>query len=152
MAGKSRATRFGTTHNYFNIANDSIGVILQIETAQAIDQIETIGSVPGVDALFIGTADLSASMGHIGQLTHPAVMDLIGKAVQRCKSMGMPIGTLGGDPATVAQYRAMGFDFVAVSSDIGFMMKGAQAAIAALRTRDTEHVHTLSSGTRQTSY
>lgn len=152
LAGKSRATRFGTTPNYFKTANDNIGVILQIETAQAIEQIETIGSVQGVDALFIGTADLSASMGHIGQLTHPAVMDLIGKAVQRCKSMGMPIGTLGGDPETVAQYRAIGFDFVAVSSDIGFMMKGAQAAITALRTHDTEHVHTLSSGTQQTGY
>jgi 2-dehydro-3-deoxyglucarate aldolase len=77
-------------------------------------------------------------------------MDLMTRAVQRCKAIGKPVGTLGKDAEMVAQYRAIGFDFVAVSSDIGFIMRGAQAVIAALRTRDTEHVHTLSSGTQQT--
>jgi len=152
MAGTSRATRFGTTPNYFKTANDNIGVILQIETPQAIEQIEAIGGVDGVDALFIGPADLSAAMGHIGQLTHPAVMDLMARAVQRCKAMGVPVGTLGGNPEMVAQYRAIGFDYVAVSSDVGYIMRGAQAALAALRTRDTEHVHTLASGTQETAY
>jgi 2-keto-3-deoxy-L-rhamnonate aldolase RhmA len=148
MAGTSRATRYGTTPNYFRSANGNIGVIVQIETPQAIEQIEAIAGVPGVDALFIGPADLSAALGHIGQLTHPAVMELMARAVQRCKALGMPVGTLGSSPEAVAQYRAIGFDFVAVSSDIGFIMRGAQAAIAALRTRDTEHVHTLATGTR----
>ncbi len=152
MAGMSRATRFGTTANYFKSANENIGVILQIESPQAVEQIEAIGGVDGVDALFIGPADLSAAMGHIGQLTHPDVMHLMASAVQRCKAAGIPVGTLGGSAETVAQYRAIGFDFVAVSSDIGFIMRGAQAAIAALRTRDTEHVHTLASGTQQTGY
>jgi 2-dehydro-3-deoxyglucarate aldolase len=152
MAGMSRATRFGTTANYFKSANDNIGVILQIESPQAIEQIEAIGGVEGVDALFIGPADLSAAMGYIGQLTHPDVMHLMASAVQRCKAAGISVGTLGGSAETVAQYRAIGFDFVAVSSDIGFIMRGAQAAIAALRTRDTEHVHTLASGTQQTGY
>ena len=73
------------------------------------------------------------------------------QAVQRCKAMNKPVGTLGATPELVAQYRATGFDFVAVSSDLGFMMRAAQASIAALRTRDTEHVHLLSSGTRSAS-
>lgn len=149
MAGTSRATRYGTTPNYFRSANQNIGVIVQIETPQAIDQIDAIAGVAGVDAMFIGPADLSAAIGHIGQLTHPAVMDLMGRAVQRCKAAGTPIGTLGSSPEAVAQYRAIGFDFVAVSSDIGFIMRGAQAAIAALRTPGDEHVHTLADGTRQ---
>ncbi|HEX6704356.1 MAG TPA: HpcH/HpaI aldolase/citrate lyase family protein [Albitalea sp.] len=148
MAGLSRATRFGTIANYFRSANQSIGVIVQIETPQAIEQIDAIAGVDGVDALFIGPADLSAAMGHIGELTHPAVVGLMSRAVQRCKALGRPVGTLGANPEAVAQYRAIGFDYVAVSSDIGFMMRGAQAAIAALRTRDTEHVHTLASGTQ----
>ena len=152
MAGMSRATRFGTAANYFKTANDSLGVIVQIETPQAIEQIEAIAAVEGVDALFIGPADLSAAMGHIGQLTHPAVMALMALAVQRCRALGVPIGTLGGSPEVVAQYRAIGFNFVAVSSDIGFIMRGAQAAIAALHTRDTEHVHTLASGTQASSH
>lgn len=152
MAGMSRATRFGTTSNYFRSANEQVGVIAQIETPQAVEQIEAIAGVAGVDALFVGPADLSAAMGHIGELTHPAVMDLMARAVQRCKALGRPVGTLGSSPEMVAQYRAMGFDYVAVSSDIGFMMRGAQAAIAALRTRDSEHVHSLSGGTQQTGY
>lgn len=149
MAGMTRATRFGTTPNYFAAANENVGVIVQLETLPAIEQLEAIANVGGVDALFIGPADLSASMGHIGQLTHPAVLDLMARAVQRCKVAGIPVGTLGSHPEMVAQYRAMGFDYVAVSSDLGFMMRGAQAALAALRTPDAEHVHSLSGGTRQ---
>jgi 2-keto-3-deoxy-L-rhamnonate aldolase RhmA len=151
MAGTSRATRFGTTPNYFRSANQNIGVIVQIETPQAIEQIDAIAGVTGIDALFVGPADLSAAMGYIGELTHPAVVGLMGLAVQRCKALGMPVGTLGSSAEAVAQYRAIGFDYVAVSSDIGFMVRGAQAAIAALRTRDTEHVHTLSGGTQQSA-
>jgi 2-dehydro-3-deoxyglucarate aldolase len=89
-------------------------------------------------------------MGYIGNVAHPAVMDRLSHVVQRCKELGKPVGTLGSTPELVAQYRATGFDFVAVSSDIGLMMRSAQAAIAALRTRDTEHVHTLASGTAST--
>jgi 2-keto-3-deoxy-L-rhamnonate aldolase RhmA len=152
MAGSSRATRYGTIPNYFRSANENIGVIVQIETPHAIEQIDAMAAIDGIDAMFIGPADLSAAMGHIGQLTHPAVLDLMARAVQRCKAAGKPIGTLGGSPETVAQYRAIGFDFVAVSSDIGFIMRGAQAAITALRTSSDEHVHTLADGTRHTGH
>jgi 2-keto-3-deoxy-L-rhamnonate aldolase RhmA len=152
MAGSSRATRYGTTPNYFRSANQNIGVIVQIETPQAIEQLDAMAAIDGVDAMFIGPADLSAAIGHIGQLTHPAVLDLMARAVQRCKAAGRPIGTLGSSPEAVAQYRAIGFDFVAVSSDIGFIMRGAQAAITALRTPGDEHVHTLADGTRHTGH
>jgi len=108
--------------------------------------------VQGIDALFIGPADLSASMGHLGNMNHPAVMEVISQAVQCCKDIGKPIGTLGSTPEMVAQYRATGFDYVAVSSDIGLMMRSAQQALAALRTGDTEHVHTLASGTQPSTY
>jgi len=76
------------------------------------------------------------------------VMDLMSQAVQRCKALGKPVGTIGGDPESVAQYRAAGFDYVAVGSDLGLFMSGARSAIAALRTADSEHVHSISSGTR----
>jgi 2-keto-3-deoxy-L-rhamnonate aldolase RhmA len=147
VAGMSRASRYGSVPNYLKTANGQVGAIVQLETPPALEQLEAIAAVPGVDAIFIGPADLSAAMGQMGNLTHPSVMDAMGKAVQRCKAIGMPIGTLGSTPEIVAQYRAAGFDFVAVSSDIGFIMRGAQAALASLRTRDTEHVHSLSSGT-----
>lgn len=148
MAGMSRASRFGTQPNYLTTANRQMGVIVQLETAHAIERIDAIADVDGVDSLFIGPADLSASMGYVGQLTHPAVMDRMAQAVLRCKAAAKPVGTIGGDPESVAQYRAAGFDYVAVGSDLGLFMQGARSAIAALRTPSGEHVHSVSSGTQ----
>lgn len=152
MAGMSRASKYGTVPNYLQSANQGMGVIVQLETAQAVQQLEAICAVDGVDALFIGPADLSASMGHVGQLTHPQVMQLMGDAVQRCKACGKPVGTVGGSPDVVAQYRAMGFDYVAIASDLGLLMRGAQAAVQALRTAGTDvHVHSITAGTHTES-
>jgi 2-keto-3-deoxy-L-rhamnonate aldolase RhmA len=98
-----------------------------------VDALEAIAAVPGVDALFLGPADLSGSMGHVGQLTHPAVMAVMADAVRRCKVVGKPVGTVGGTPELVREYRAMGFDFVAIASDLGLLMRAATGAVQALR-------------------
>ncbi|MEO8155949.1 MAG: aldolase/citrate lyase family protein [Rhizobacter sp.] len=148
VAGMSRASRFGATPHYLKTANQHVGVIVQLETPEAIKELEAIAKVKGVDALFIGPADLSAAMGHLGEPQHPAVMELMIQGVQRCKSLGIPVGTLGDSPEVVAQYRAIGFDFVALGSDLGHLMRGARSALAALRTGGSEHVHLLSSGTQ----
>lgn len=147
VAGMTRAARFGATPNYLQHANDNMGVIVQLETPQALQQIEAIAAVEGVDALFIGPADLSAAMGHLGQLTHPAVLEQMSRAVKRAKEAGKPIGTLGASPEVVAQYRAIGFDFVAISSDLSLLVRGAQLSISALRTQETSIVHSLTTGT-----
>jgi 2-dehydro-3-deoxyglucarate aldolase len=148
VAGMSRASRFGTTPYYLKTANQHVGVIVQLETPAAINRLEAIAQVKGVDALFIGPADLSAAMGHVGEPHHPAVMDLMAQAAQRCKALGIPVGTIGDTPELVAQYRATGFDYVAIGSDLGLMMRSARSAIAALRTGGGNHVHLLSSGTQ----
>jgi 2-keto-3-deoxy-L-rhamnonate aldolase RhmA len=148
MAGMSRGSKFGTIPNYLTTANGLMGVIVQLETPQAVQRLEEIAAVDGVDAIFLGPADLSASMGFAGQLTHPAVMDLMMQAARRCQAVGKPIGTVGGNPELVAQYRAAGFDFVAIASDLGLLMQAARGAITALRTPSSEHVHSLSSGTQ----
>jgi len=133
MAGMSRGSRFGTTANYFEVANRQIGVIVQLETPAALAQLEAIAAVPGIDAIFLGPADLSGAMGHVGDLTHPEVMDVLQRAVRRCQAVGTPVGIVGGTVELVQQYRAMGFDYVAVGSDLGLLMSAAQAAIAALK-------------------
>jgi 2-keto-3-deoxy-L-rhamnonate aldolase RhmA len=148
VSGMSRASRFGSQANYLRTANDGMGVIVQLETPLALERLEAIAAVPGVDALFIGPADLSAAMGYPGQPAHAAVMQAMADAVQRCEAVGKPVGTVGASPDTVAQYRAAGFNYLAVSSDLGLLMRGAQAVLAALRTPDAEHVHLLSSGTQ----
>jgi 2-keto-3-deoxy-L-rhamnonate aldolase RhmA len=135
MAGMSRASRFGTAPNYLTTANEGMAVIVQLETREAIARVGEIAAVDGIDALFVGPGDLSATMGHVGQLQHPAVMDEVRKAVAGAKAAGKPIGTVGGTPEIVAQYRDMGFDFLAIASDLGLLMRGAQAAAAAVRAR-----------------
>ena len=136
MAGMSRASRFGTVPNFFKQANDNVCAVLQLETPQAIAQLEAIAGVPGVGALFVGPGDLSGAMGHVGNLTHPDVMALMANAAQRAHALNMPIGTVGGTPEVVVQYRAIGYDFVAVASDLGLLMRAAQAAAQALRAID----------------
>ena len=148
MAGMSRGSRFGTAPDHFRAANRQIGVVVQLETPAALDDIEAIAAVDGVDAIFLGPADLSGAMGLVGQFTHPAVMDLMSKAARRCKALGKPIGTIGSTPEVVAQYRAAGFNFVAIDSDLGLLMRAARAAVAALRTPGGDHVHTLAGGTQ----
>ena len=137
MAGMSRGSRFGTAANYFGTANAGICVIVQLETPAAIAQLEAIAGVEGIDALFLGPADLSGAMGHIGQLTHPEVMAVMGDAVKRCHALGKPVGIVGGTPEVVAQYRALGFDYLAIASDLGLLMRGAQAAAVAVRAQET---------------
>lgn len=147
VMGLSRATRYGTATQALRHANQSVGVIVQIETREALDELEAIATVPGVDAVFVGPADLSASLGHLGEPAHPQVMELLARAVDRCRALGRPVGTMGASAELVAQYRAMGFDFVGVGSDLGLMMRGAQAALSALRTQDTTIVHSVTAGT-----
>lgn len=134
MAGMSRGSRFGMRANHFGTANDTISVIVQLETPQAVANLEAIAAVDGVDALFLGPADLSGAMGHVGQLTHPAVMEVMASCAARCKAAGKPVGTVGGTAEVVGQYRAMGYNFVAIASDLGLMMGAAKAAVATLKT------------------
>ena len=136
MAGMSRASRFGTVPDFFRQANAKVCAVLQLETPESIARLEEIAAVPGVGGLFVGPGDLSGAMGHVGNLTHPAVMNLMANAAQRAHKLGMPIGTVGGTPEVVAQYRAIGYDFVAVASDLGLLMRAAQAAAQALRAID----------------
>ena len=129
----SRASRFGTDASYLTTANQRVGVILQLETPEAIDQLEAIAAVDGVDALFIGPADLSAAMGYLGNAMHPEVLELTAQAVRRLNALGKPVGTVGPTVVVVEQYLAMGFDFVALGSDLSLFMREAQQGIAALR-------------------
>jgi 2-keto-3-deoxy-L-rhamnonate aldolase RhmA len=133
MAGMGRAARFGTAPQYFQNANAGQCVLLQLETAPAIAQLEAIAAVPGVDALFVGPADLSGTMGHVGDLAHPEVLALMADAARRAHAMGMPIGVVGGTVDDVKRYQDMGYDYVAIGSDLGLLVQAAQSALRALR-------------------
>lgn len=149
MVGMSRASRYGTQPHYLQTANQGIGVVVQVESAQAVANVEAIAAVDGVDALLVGPADLSGSTGHPGEPLHADVLALMAQAVRGAKAAGVPIGTLAFTPDAAARYRAMSFDFLAVAADLHLVMQGAASTLNALRTQDgAAHVHTLSGGTR----
>jgi 2-keto-3-deoxy-L-rhamnonate aldolase RhmA len=149
MAGMSRAAQYGLAPDHYKNANRTVSVIVQIESEMALANLEAIARVDGVDALFIGPADLSGSMGLTGQVNHPRVVKAMAEAVRRCHAAGKPVGTIGVEPDAVVGYRAAGYDFLAVGSDLGLFVQGAVKAIAALQSTDAEHVHDLAGGTRE---
>lgn len=152
MTTMSRASRYCTDCDYLTTADQGLAVIAQLETASALERAEAIAAVPGIDALFIGPADLAASLGHTGQLLHPAVVDAMAQAARRIKAAGKPVGAIGATPEAVATYRAVGFDFIALMSDMGLLMRGAHEAIGLLRGGGpAPSVHTLADGTRTES-
>lgn len=133
MAGMSRASRFGTAADYIHTANAGQGVIVQLETPQAMARLEAIAAVPGVDAIFIGPADLSATMGLPGQLQHPSVVAAMERAAERAHAAGSRIGTVMGTVELVQHYRSAGYDFVGLASDLGLYMRAATGALRTLR-------------------
>lgn len=132
FAAVFRASGYGTAKNYGQRANDSVFTIIQLETPKAVAALEEIAAVEGVDALFLGPGDLSANMGHIGNILHPEVQAVIADVAARCKKIGIPCGIVGPTPEVVSSFVAMGYSFVAVASDMGMMMRQATAFIDAI--------------------
>lgn len=127
MSGASRASKFGTTPNYARVADAGIGVIVQLETPQALTQIEAIAAVDGVDAIFIGPADLSASMGHRGNPAHPEMQAIMEDATRRIVRAGKAAGNLSPDAATAQRYLEWGATFVAVGLDTNVLARETSA-------------------------
>ena len=139
MATMSRGSRFGTVKDYFKVANDGISVIVQIESPDAMDRLEEIAQVPGVDSIFIGPGDLSGAMGYVGDLLNPAVVEVMAQSVQRCHAISKPIGTVGGTTDAVATYRQAGFDYIGVASDLGLMMRTCAATLSTIRSSEVKN-------------
>lgn len=116
-AGQTRASRYGRVKDYFAKAESEICLLVQAETKQAVEQIEKIAAVDGVDGVFIGPNDLSASIGHLGNRMHADVQGLIKLAQQKLKSAGKPSGILASSVEEAQSYIDMGYTFVAVGAD-----------------------------------
>jgi 4-hydroxy-2-oxoheptanedioate aldolase len=134
VAGLTRASRFGAVPDYTRRADAEICLILQVETALALSRIEEIAATDGVDGLFIGPADLAASMGHPGALDHPAVKAAIEDAIRRITATGKPAGILTSDAAFARACMGWGTRFTAVGMDIGLMLQAARGLAASYRS------------------
>ncbi|WP_027797715.1 4-hydroxy-2-oxoheptanedioate aldolase [Paraburkholderia acidipaludis] len=131
----ARASRWNGSSDYLHGAADELCVLVQVETAHALAQLEAIAAVEGVDGVFFGPADLSASMGLIGQPGAPAVREAICKGIRAVRARGLGAGVLAADPAIAAEYIDAGATFVAVGSDVALLARGASDLAARFRER-----------------
>jgi 4-hydroxy-2-oxoheptanedioate aldolase len=111
---------------YSEFVNENRMVIVQIEDPEAVDELDEICAVDGLDMIFFGPGDYSHALGIPGQVTHPEVNKIRVKVAEAAKRHGKLAGTTG-SPATFAEYRAMGYDLINIGADVHAMTQyGAQ--------------------------
>lgn len=134
VSGQTRAGGWGTVPDFLASARDEICLIAQIESAEGVRNAAEIISTPGVDAIFIGMADLAASMGHLGNPQHPDVVAAAASVADLATRAGLPLGTLvrGADAATTA-FDA-GYAFVGVGTDSALLATALRSLSAAVTT------------------
>jgi len=130
VAVATRANKWGRVKDYFERVNDELCVIVQLETSVALEHLEAIAALDGIDCIFIGPSDLSASLGHLGNAQAPEVRAAIDDAFARTKRAGKAAGILMTVEADAQRYLKEGVEFVAVGSDVGLLARGAEALAA----------------------
>lgn len=134
VSALTRATSFGRQRDYFDRAADEFCVIIQIETQTALDELEAIAAVPGVDALFVGPADLAASLGYGANQSDPKMRATVLDTLARIRQAGKPAGLLTGDAVLQKSALEAGIDFLAIGVDAGMLARSTEAALAQLRS------------------
>lgn len=121
------------TAEYLAAANERVTCCIQIETREALDALDEILAVPGVDALLIGPNDFAAALGHTGDLGHPEVEAAIAEVRSRAAAAGVAVGIWTPSVEVARRRREEGFRFVTVGADYGFLVQAADAAARAMR-------------------
>ncbi len=129
MAG-ARASRWGRYPNYAREANAQACLLVQAETRQALDNLEAIAAIEGIDGIFIGPADLSASLGHVADPGHPEVQAAIDQAIKRIAGSGKAAGILTTDDDLARHYLELGATFVAVGVDHNLLARATSQLAA----------------------
>ena len=129
----SRGVGIGRAHGYglgfqeyVDHANDSVAVIVQAEHIEAVENIETIIKVPGIDAVLIGPYDLSASLGKIGQVDSPEVVEAIQRVTSVCRAAGIRLGIFGVTPDAIRPYLEQGYTLITAGVDTLFLIQAAK--------------------------
>lgn len=125
-AALARASNFGRIPDYLPSAGSEISLLLQIESVTGIENLDAIAAVEGVDGIFIGPADLAASMGHLGAPGAEPVVKVVEDAIRRVRRAGKAAGVLTSDLKLANRYMELGATFIAIGSDVGILVAGAQ--------------------------
>ena len=118
---------------YLSQANETTFIAVQAESPEAIRNLESIAATPGVDAIFVGPADLSVSLGIPGQVTHPDEIEAIDRVVEVCQTHGITPGVHMSNPETLGAWIKKGMRFVTFSSDVDMLAKAAADSLVQLK-------------------
>lgn len=123
----ARSGRWNRVPNYLQTANESLTLVVQIESVAAVENLEAIAAVDGVDALFVGPSDLSASMGLIGQQNDPRIEEAVLRAIEVGHAAGKLVGVNAFAEPAARRYLEAGADFVSVGADVTILARGTEA-------------------------
>ncbi len=129
----ARSSRWNQIDEYLHAADDEMCVLLQVETQTGVQNLATIAATPGVDGVFFGPADLSASLGLLGQPAHPEVQRTILDGIAVVRAAGKAAGVLAPDPALARRYLEAGAQFVAVGVDTTLLTRACRELAASYR-------------------
>jgi len=134
VAGGTRATRFARVKDYAKRAHEELCVLVQVENQQGLDNLEKIAAVEGVDGVFIGPADLHASLGYPGETNNPKIVPIIDDAIRRIRKAGKAPGILTGVEADARRWLECGGLFVAVGADVGVLARETEKLAAKFKS------------------
>lgn len=132
----ARAAGWNQRGNYFDSADREICLLLQVESVAALKNLEEILSVEGVDGVFVGPADLAASMGHLGNPAHTDVVEAVGSALKQIRAAGKAAGTLVTSKPLAKHYEQCGAQFIALGVDTLVLASTAKATLKSHLTDD----------------
>lgn len=128
-AALARATRWNSIPDYYATAHENICLLIQIESVEGLANLDDILKVEGIDGIFIGAVDLSATMGYEGNPNHPEVQKAVINAIQRIRASGKAAGILSTQHEATEQYLALGTEFVAVGVDTSVLMQSLRTLL-----------------------
>jgi len=126
----ARSARWNRVDDYLPNADAYVSVFVQIETAAGVDAAAEIAAVDGIDGVFVGPSDLAASLGLLGQQTHPDVIDAVHRTFAAVRAKGKPVGVNAFDPQVARAYMDAGASFVLVGADVALLARGSEALAA----------------------
>jgi len=131
-ANLARFTWPGGSDGYADSADNNVVVIVIIEEARAVENVDAIAATPGIDVMFIGTSDLSFSLGLRGNQEHPRLQEALDRVVAAGQKHGKVVGRPAANAEQVQKYLAQGFRFFQAPTDLGFMDAGAREYLGPL--------------------
>ena len=134
----ARGSRWNRIEGYLDRAEETITLLVQVESGEAVANVAQIAGTDGVNGIFIGPSDLAASMGHLGQQDHPEVTAAVEHCIRTANELGVPVGVNAFVETSARRYLDAGADFIAVGADVAMLARAAEALAAKFLPQDSD--------------